>query len=294
MTTWDNLLTAALLGTGRRPLQIGDDAPTLLQQIETTDSEQLLLIAGGVMTLFHRAGYVPATDMRALEAPAPAESRVPCSIHIASLLLQLLDHPDANRLLVGEWLLLIEGKKKRIPHVFLPEIMQRVKRDNALLPMVIPVLGERGKWLAAQNPEWDKFLSMKPDAAPAWIQVFLSGEAPTVEAIPKDAEIRESLNNQPMRDSQVLVQLSKYKYVWSEMLIEAFVARVIADHKKKAYVGLDNEVIGLFAASVPRNKIGSMFSRLNAAAGDEKYVFFRALFETLDLRRNMLQELSHE
>lgn|GEM_PF-4589479 len=294
MTTWDNLLTAALLGTGRRPLQIGDDAPASLQQLETIDPEQLLLTAGGVMMLFRRAGYVPATDMRALGAPAPDESRVPCSMRAASSLLQLLDQPDANRLLIGEWLLVVEGKNKRIPHVFLPEIMQRLKRDNALLPLLVPVMGERGKWLAAQNPEWDKFQAINGEAAPTWVQVFLSGEAPSDVAVAKDSEMCESLSNQPMRDSQVLAQLSKYKYVWSEMLIEAFVARVIADHKKKYYVGFDNEVIGLFAASVPRSSIGSVFSRLNAAAGDEKYVFFRALFEMLDLRRNMLQELSHE
>jgi hypothetical protein len=297
MTTWETLLTAALLGTERRIPQIPPDAPASLHQLEMRDAEHLLLSAAGVMAVYRRAGYMPHIDTRALPEPAREEALAPCSTRAVSRLIRLLTHPQKYRLLIGEWLMVVARKGKRIPHYFLPDVMQQAKRDNALLPLIIPVLGERGKWLAAQNSEWGKYLlNTFDEISSAWAHPLFSTEAADAEAArANEAHALESLNSdKPLSETSALDMLGECKHIWSGTLSEAFIAKVVADHEKKAPAAISDEQAALFAISIPRTSIEPVLYRLKGAEGDEKHVFFRPLIEILDLRRDMLQELSRE
>ena len=62
---WQDLVTCALLGTERQALEwsAGDDAlGQLLSRLDADDREGALLRAAGVMTLWRRAGQLPARD----------------------------------------------------------------------------------------------------------------------------------------------------------------------------------------------------------------------------------------
>jgi hypothetical protein len=297
MTTWETLLTTALLGTERRAVQISPDAPVPLHQLETNDAEHLLLAAAGMMAVYRRAGYTAQTDSRALPEPATDETLAACSIRAANRLLRLLAQPHKYRLLSGEWLMVVAHKGKRIPHHCLPGVIQQATRDNALLPLVIPVLGERGKWLAAKNPEWGKFLQTSfDDISSSWRHVLYSGEAAAAEAVEaNEAQALESLKtDKPLRESSAVYWLCECKHIWSEPLVDAFITRITADHEKKENFAFMDELVALFAISLPRSIVESVLHRLKTAAGDEKHYFFRPLLEMLTLRRDMLQELSRE
>jgi hypothetical protein len=295
-TTWDSLLAAALLGTERRKPEIPPDAPAPLNQLPTDDAEHRLLTAAGMMSVYRRAGYTPAEDSRTLDAPAPEETLPPCSFRAASRLLHLLAYPDANRLLIGEWLYIVARLHKRIPHIFLADVMQTVKRDKALMPMLVPVMGERGVWLAARNSQWAKYLKLKPDADSQWIEALFSRSVPAEEIAQAEATAFDSLKNVPLHDPSLFVSLMNCRHLWSDKLVEAFVRRVIDTHKKKVRLRLPSDVVGLFVASVPRGSIGSVIVRLKSAIGDEPRhsLFFQPMLEMLDLRRTMLGELSNE
>jgi hypothetical protein len=104
----------------------------------------------------------------------------------------------------------------------------------------------------------------------------------------------ENLRDRHLRDTSEHHILAKHRLRWSEPLIEAFTRRLITDYDKKKPASFDNEIAGLFAASVARSSLGSLSYRLKSAAGQDKRPFFLTFIEMLDLRRDMLQELSHE
>jgi hypothetical protein len=51
-----------------------------------------------------------------------------------------------------------------LPALLLPRALEAGQRNQALRPALLPVLGHRGRWLAAQNPDW-KFAIGAGDAA---------------------------------------------------------------------------------------------------------------------------------
>jgi hypothetical protein len=161
------------------------------------------------------------------------------------------------------------------------------------MTLLLPLLGERGKWLAAQNEEWEKYLKLKVDE-PTWIHALFLRAVPAEEVARTEA--LESLNTIPPGNYYTFAPFSNCRHLWSDTLMETFLTRVFAMHEKKVHASFHGDVAGLFTASVPRGSIGVVLQRLKNAAGDEKkqYVFYRPLMDMLDLRRDMLEELRHE
>jgi hypothetical protein len=119
---------------------------------ERSDSERLLA-AAGIVSMYERGGRIPGTTADPLPPQAAAEKLVVPRPH-GSLYLGLLlqgEHID----LLPEWLELLVGIGGRIPEEYLPIILDRGARDNDLRGAIIPVLGERGRWLAGFNPSWE-------------------------------------------------------------------------------------------------------------------------------------------
>ena len=59
------------------------------------------------------------------------------------------------RLFYREWLTLLTEAKKVVSPKYLPELLTLGKKQNHLHKDILAVLGKRGIWLAAQNPEWN-------------------------------------------------------------------------------------------------------------------------------------------
>lgn len=133
MKDWDDLVSTALFGTAKRGLP----------------AEQLLDRAA-VLTAYRRAGVQPRRDVAAGE-PAPTEALPRVSPAAARRLEALL----ADRVgLLSEWLGLCADAGARVPEELLPELLERARVNRALAERLAPVAGQRGRWLAAQNPAW--------------------------------------------------------------------------------------------------------------------------------------------
>ncbi|MFI8518318.1 DUF5691 domain-containing protein [Streptomyces sp. NPDC085481] len=156
MDAWEELVTAALLGTDRKPLPrvAGDSAPVAL------------LDAAAVHTVRRRAGLRPGPAAPALEA-APQDGRRPLPEAARRRLGRLLAGraapapsggrrgaaPDLTELL-PQWLAAAHEQGYRAPAAALPALLDAARARTDLRPQALAFAGPRGLWLARLNPEW--------------------------------------------------------------------------------------------------------------------------------------------
>ena len=159
--TWKQLLKAALVGTARHPTEKwageGELASTLskIQRQPGEDREGQLLNAAACINSYLRAGRQPA------RLPAPRKSAKPftkddlpaCSAAAGLRLSDLLD--ARSRELAREWFSLAARAGQRAPDRLLPRLLGAGSRNQDFALAVLPILGQRGAWLAAQNPSWN-------------------------------------------------------------------------------------------------------------------------------------------
>ncbi|MDN3296708.1 DUF5691 domain-containing protein [Streptomyces ficellus] len=157
-TTWEDLVTSALLGTDRRTpaadvLAPGEDAPVAL------------LDAAALHTVRRRAGLVPA-PAAPLPEPAPHDDRPPLPEAARRRLGRLLADrsgaasggrrgtaPDLTELL-PQWLAAANGHGYRAPASVLPALLDAARARTDLRPAALAFAGPRGLWLARFNPDW--------------------------------------------------------------------------------------------------------------------------------------------
>ena len=159
MSTWQDLVTASLIGTertglpdtgvpgqpgpadARRPTQAPDDPAALL-----LDRATLLTVA--------RRGGRPAGHAEPLPAaePDPAPAVSPAA---GRRLARMLggEHPD----LLAEWLTAVVARDRRAPAHLLPALLDRARRvspsDPELRRLAAEAGGSRARWLAGLNPD---------------------------------------------------------------------------------------------------------------------------------------------
>jgi hypothetical protein len=109
-------------------------------------------IAGAVAT-----GPIPAVDA------APAESRPAAPTRAIEVLRRLLI--DEGRMLLPEWIEACDRSGARVPPLFLPALFATVTapEERAVL---LRVIGNRGPWLARQNPAWAWVIAAAPQPDP--------------------------------------------------------------------------------------------------------------------------------
>jgi hypothetical protein len=155
MQTWDEILATAVVGTEQREFKLAaseDELGSLLAQINTTDREASLLSAASVIALYRNAGAAPPTDTQPLpEACDEDEMRRGSSASGQHLALML---EGEFREVLPEWLAAMNNARKRVPEEHLPALLDLGRMEPSLRDMIVAVLGRRGEWLAAQNPDW--------------------------------------------------------------------------------------------------------------------------------------------
>lgn len=157
--SWPALVKVALLGTERtgRVTAGGDpgQVATLVGAVagDTERSpERVLLAAAATVATARRAGRQPERPVAEPPAPAPLIDRPAAGAQAASTLGALLG--GTWRQLLPEWLETCGGRGRRVPTVWLPEVLEAATASRTLRPAVLAALGERGRWLAAQRAEW--------------------------------------------------------------------------------------------------------------------------------------------
>jgi uncharacterized protein DUF5691 len=117
--------------------------------------EELALDAAALGGALRRAGRLAAT---AAAVPPAAPERLPEAPPRAAQLLELLleqsptDRGGTEALLV-HWCTTCSETGHRVPHRLLPGLLARAT-STGLRRQVATVAGERGAWLAEQNPDW--------------------------------------------------------------------------------------------------------------------------------------------
>ncbi|QGV78982.1 DUF5691 domain-containing protein [Streptomyces ficellus] len=161
-TTWEDLVTSALLGTDRRA-----PAPEVLARAPGKDAPAALLDAAAVHTVRRRAGLLPAPPASPLPEPAPDDERPPLPEAARLRLGQLLagrsgapaaggrrgTAPDLTELL-PQWLAAANAHGHRAPASLLPALLDAGRARTDLRPAALTFAGPRGLWLARLNPDW--------------------------------------------------------------------------------------------------------------------------------------------
>ena len=166
------LLAAALIGTGRAELPTAESLPPplagLRAELAARPPEEALLLLAGAAALYAAAGqtaaHLPAAEWR-LPAYRPEGDKMPCSPAAARFLERALNQQDTT--LLPELLTLLEQTGQRAPDDLLPHVLEHGAKIPRLRPSLIPVLGERGRWLAALNPAW-RFAAVEWNNPRAW------------------------------------------------------------------------------------------------------------------------------
>jgi hypothetical protein len=162
MTTWTDLVDAAVLGAARATVPA--TGPNLdgfaLASARSPDaslggegaSGRLLDLAAAASRA-RRAGYRPA-DAAAAAAPRPAatEGRPAGSPAARRRLAELV--ADGRTALTVEWLRLLAATGRRPPDVLLPALLTTAADNQRVRAVLTPTLGPLARWLAAANPAW--------------------------------------------------------------------------------------------------------------------------------------------
>jgi hypothetical protein len=191
MSGWPELVTTALLGTGRRQL------PTTLSGSWATEEQakpdrpdrdpavRVLELAARHRAV-SRVGSTPGEPPRATAAePAPPVDRRPPPEEAAGVLASLIIRPAPA--LINRWLACAAAAGCGLPAPYWTRLARvaahSTSYDRALLGRV---LGERGRWFLRQNPDWRRL------AADAALDVAedLPASGPGVDGRPTAETVR--------------------------------------------------------------------------------------------------------
>jgi hypothetical protein len=168
---WSGLVTAAVLGTDRRPL--GRARPGWESPVPTTDPAIDLLGRAAAVATARRAGRRPAPPV-SVTAPAPDDVRPACPPVAAEQLARML--AGQHDVLLPEWFARCRAAGFQLPHHLLPALLLRGRRNAAFDRVVREMAGGRAAWLAEAMPE----LRIRSAGAvlPAGVEPFLPPRPP--------------------------------------------------------------------------------------------------------------------
>lgn len=161
---WEELVTAALLGTERRPLSGG--APG-------REAPVVLLDAAATETVRRRAGLRPArAAARPDQAPEDPRPALPAAA-VRRLAMLLADRPGAGgggrrgtapdlMELLPQWLAAANSRGFAAPPEMLPALLDAARGRTDLRPAALTFAGARAVWLARLNPDWRFALRAAP------------------------------------------------------------------------------------------------------------------------------------
>jgi hypothetical protein len=156
---WRRLGSAALVGTARRPapsvaeVEVGGG---VVVPRASARPEEVALDSAALGGALRRAGRLPSSAP-VVVPPAPPERLAEAPARARQLLELLLAQPPTDaagtEALLVHWCAACREAGCRVPHLLLPALLDRAT-STELRRQVSGVVGERGAWLAAQNPAW--------------------------------------------------------------------------------------------------------------------------------------------
>ncbi|WP_116453625.1 DUF5691 domain-containing protein [Blastococcus litoris] len=164
MTGWEDLTATALLGTARRAVDLtGLPEPVAVAAGAPGDRDPAttLLDAAALAVPYRRAGRRPAVPAVTPGEAAPDDDVPEIGPAASARLASLTSVPQGptERLLLVEWLGAAAAAGRGLPPRALPVLLDLATRDAGVAATLGPVLGSRGRWLAAYRPDWARLLT---------------------------------------------------------------------------------------------------------------------------------------
>ncbi|WP_413673348.1 DUF5691 domain-containing protein [Massilia cellulosiltytica] len=160
------LLKIGMARAGRPPAGLPAPLDALLPHDAAAAPEGALWLSLGALDLWERSGFIAPDQPAPASVPASAPDTLrPCPPRAQAVLTLLLRdlHPAG---LEAEWLRLLHRYGGHLPAHMLPKLLDAATRQPALRPALLPVLGERGHWLARVQAEWNWAADIDAEAAP--------------------------------------------------------------------------------------------------------------------------------
>lgn len=158
---WQNILKTATLGTNRIPFEGELEEAFLLPLSQAENVEKQLLQLAGVWCVVQKAAYVPLVKNELLTTVAKEEIRPYVSGKIVRYFRDILGNRQKE--VMQELLHAIKEAGLIVPPVVLPELLNAMVGGQLVVEETMPLLGERGKWLASINPAWQGLLPVKAE-----------------------------------------------------------------------------------------------------------------------------------
>lgn len=162
--SYEDLVAAATVGIAQRPLEFTELAGPAGAHTHVLDGDPAgaVLDAAALLDAARRAGGLRAVPVEL--PPAAAADATPELGPLAGAILRAVVGAG-DRELAAELLTATARAGLRAPVPELPDLLDLGARDASLRGPVGSVLGERGHWLAAHQPEWARVADTAPAVA---------------------------------------------------------------------------------------------------------------------------------
>jgi hypothetical protein len=155
-----NIAAAALIGTQRQAftaIATDGNLGKVLADVDRTNQESALLSTIAIVTLHQQAGQIPISDRDPLPVACDLDDLPCCRDRTAHHLSLMLGGEHTE--ILPELLDCLATVGQRVNETSLPALLDLGKQKSDLRSAIAKVLGKRGQWLAAQNPEWNYLAS---------------------------------------------------------------------------------------------------------------------------------------
>jgi uncharacterized membrane protein len=293
MNSWDDLLSAALVGTERSTARLDaalqDAALGLAVRAFAADAEaeHRLLIAAAVAGSLRRAGFVPVIrDQAPPPRAAAVETLPPCSLRTMLTLRAVIEGKSSLKPLVAEALTILARKSKRVPHPFLPrlfEIASVYRKDARWVAAVARVMGERGKWLAEQNAHWSFLLSAQPE--------LIDQDAERMNREQEAAALRILHEAKVIAHYETIQNLMEFGVHWSGAFAQHFIEQIVKENANAKQAQADLTWMSEIVMLIPPDQVEMAVEMLKGRGANNA---LNTLSYMLTLRQTILKELAHE
>jgi hypothetical protein len=161
---WPQLVRIALLGTQQttEPVPVLSGFGPAAEGVAADHREKQVLLTAGAFSLVRKAGFQPLTapPTSLSVTPAPAETLLPLGALGRQYLPLLLGGRYGG--LLPEYLRELARHGRRVPHSQLVALLDYALAHSELHEPTSQVLGQRGQWLTALNPEWQTLRAPDP------------------------------------------------------------------------------------------------------------------------------------
>jgi hypothetical protein len=151
------LVSSAAVGTDIRDFHLDAGTPLgdLVSHIDELQAPTRVLATIGAIVLQEKIAWVPRLDHRPFLEPCPIDNRPILGRRAMRYLTLMINglHTPA----LSEWVAEVTRRNLRAPEEMLTMLLDTGKSRKDLRDLILPLLGERGRWLASQvtNRGWN-------------------------------------------------------------------------------------------------------------------------------------------